>query len=428
MRKAQNNDCAIVTVSINTGKISGHAIAVLGTYSIANPNDYYKVQDFVILKNPWRSGDDIVEKLDIVEIENLIMPFKEIIKINKKHYETGVFYMPREYFEKWFRNILICKPNYETYFPEVYNCLNLYKEVAKYYKIKKIQYFFDITQGKNLIKVDIISKEKFESVKKIIQHNDSSTIYVYEKQTPLSIWFEGEYTDSSSDSVFIKDKNSAILTLKKNYEIKRNDFTERDIYSFNISKINLILKIYSVLTLNKIKSFEELNQHHLIRSYSRPLIFEDLWPNNQIFNNLMEEINRMNKHSEEIKEFLKEKYVYLDTQTVRNLNDGWVTITSGINLTTDEYYNDDGHYHVYFYGKNENSNLFDLIGQEFECSCYLLENNKIIKYCRKKFIFKKKVIFYNFTYCINGVKKTTPPNQCDYYNLEREKVQVVVNK
>jgi len=36
--------------------------------------------------------------------------------------------MPIEYFEKWFRNILICKPNYETYFPEVYNCLNLYKK------------------------------------------------------------------------------------------------------------------------------------------------------------------------------------------------------------------------------------------------------------------------------------------------------------
>ena len=103
-----------------------------------------KIQDFIILKNPWRSGDDIIEKFDIIEIENKIKPFQEIIEINNKHYETGVFYMPREYFEKWFRDLTICIPNYKKYFPEVYDCLILYKVVAKYYKIKSNQYYFDL--------------------------------------------------------------------------------------------------------------------------------------------------------------------------------------------------------------------------------------------------------------------------------------------
>ena len=55
--------------------------------------------------------------------------------------------MPREYYEKWFRNIVICKPNYQKYIPEVFNAFNLYKEVANYYKIISHQSFFDVTQG-----------------------------------------------------------------------------------------------------------------------------------------------------------------------------------------------------------------------------------------------------------------------------------------
>ena len=214
IKNAQKKEGGIITVSINTEKREGHEISVLGTYSKLNPLTN-KIQDFIILKNPWRSGDDIKEKLDIIEIENKIKPFQEIIEINNKHYETGVFYMPREYFEKWFRDLTICIPNYKKYFPEVYDCLILYKVVAKYYKIKSNQYYFDVTQGNNLIKTDIVSKEKLESLKKLIQHNDSAFTYIYDKQTPSSIWYEGKYTESLSDSVFIKDKNSTEFTIKK---------------------------------------------------------------------------------------------------------------------------------------------------------------------------------------------------------------------
>ena len=41
------------------------------------------------------------------------------------------------------------------------------------------------------------------------------------------------------------------------------------------------------------------------------------------------------------------------------------------------------------------------------------------------FTFKKTVVFYDFTYYINGVKKTTLPNKCDYYKLEKEKIQMI---
>ena len=80
----------------------GHAYSILGTYSKKNPING-KIQDFVILKNPWRSGDDIQEKINMITIEEQIYGLNNIININKKHYQTGVFYVPREYFEGWFK-------------------------------------------------------------------------------------------------------------------------------------------------------------------------------------------------------------------------------------------------------------------------------------------------------------------------------------
>lgn len=100
--------------------------------------------------------------------------------------------MPREYYEKWFRNIVICKPNYQKYFPEVFNAFNLYKEVANYYKIISHQSFFDVTQGQNLIKTDVISKQKYESLLKLIQPNNSVFTYAYDKNSQSTIWYDGK--------------------------------------------------------------------------------------------------------------------------------------------------------------------------------------------------------------------------------------------
>ena len=407
IRKAQQNDGGIITVSYSTGKYSGHTVSVLGTLSLLNPLTN-KMQDFVILKNPWRAGDDILEKLNIIEIENMIEPFKGIIEINSKHYVTGVFYMPREYFEKWFRNILICMPNYQKYYPEVYDCINLYKEVANYYQIKPDQYYFDVNQGKNLLKTDIMSKEKFEALKKCIQYSGSLFTYVYEKQAPLSIWYEGEYTENISDCVFVKDKNSGKFNIKKKNEIRHDDFDKNDVY---LGTMNFIKKdkIYSIINLNKINSYNELNQNN------------DNCGGFDV-NKIMKDINIMNQFSEEIREFLRDKYIFFKEEGVRHLGNGWINTFTGINLVSEE--REDNHYHVYDYGPVQNTNLSDLIGSQFDCRCYYLENGKKTRECRKKFTFKRTLFFYNCTYYINGAIKTTKPDKRVFYYLEKEKEKI----
>ena len=191
------NDGAIITVSINmislnsTNNESGHEYSILGTYSKMNPFTGNN-QDFVIIKNPWRSGDDIQKKINMEYIEKQIKGFDDIIAINKKHYETGVFYMPREYFEGWFRDITICFPNYEKYYPKANEALNLYKAISDYYNISSGICFFDTKYGNEMIKTDIISKDKFESLKKIIVPIKSDFTYVYGKQNLETIWSDGK--------------------------------------------------------------------------------------------------------------------------------------------------------------------------------------------------------------------------------------------
>ena len=175
----------------STNNESGHEYSILGTYSKMNPFTGNN-QDFVILKNPWRSGDDIQEKINMEYIEKQIKGFDDIIAINKKHYETGVFYMPREYFEGWFRDITICIPNYEKYYPKANEALNLYKAISDYSIISSGICFFDTKYGNEMIKTDIISKDKFESLKKIIDPIKSDFTYVYGKQNLETIWSDGK--------------------------------------------------------------------------------------------------------------------------------------------------------------------------------------------------------------------------------------------
>ena len=139
-------------------------------------------------------------------------------------------------------------------------------------------------------------------------------------------------------------------------------------------------------------------------------------------NYISKDLNLINRFSKEIREFLKDKYVFIETRDVVE-RDGWINIFPGINLQSEEYNN--GHYHVYSYGKDQNINLFNLIGRQFKCSCYYYENGEIKYYCNQYFTFEKTVVFHDCTYYIDGVKKTTLPNKCDFYILEKEKIQMI---
>ena len=169
----------------------GHEYSILGTYSEMNPDYPFNMQEFIILKNPWRSGseDKELEKIKEYEINEIVDSFRDIKVINNKYKDTGVFYMPKEYFTKWFRDVTICLPNYKQYFPKVYNSSNLYKDINSFYGYDSNQNYFDISQGNRLIKVNIISKEKFEETKKkIIQNKGSEFTYVYDDESLSTVW------------------------------------------------------------------------------------------------------------------------------------------------------------------------------------------------------------------------------------------------
>lgn len=98
---------------------------------------------------------------------------------------------------------------------------------------------------------------------------------------------------------------------------------------------------------------------------------------------------------------------------------GWVEIFNGINVYSNE--KEDGHYHTHSYRQTNNDNLFHLIGQTFKCNCYYIDNNITTKECNKYFTFQKHVLFYNYTYKINGVPITCNYPYYDEYDLEKEK-------
>ena len=182
IKNAFRQNCPIITTSINM-RDGGHEYSILGIYSENNTNNLFAPEEFVILKNPWRSGssDKEEEKMNEKEINKYLNSFKDIKAINNRYNDTGVFYMPKNYFKKWFRDVTICIPDYKKYFPKVYNSRNLYEAINKFYGYDSNQNYFDISQGNRLIKVNIISKKKFEETnKKIIQNNGSQYAYVYD--------------------------------------------------------------------------------------------------------------------------------------------------------------------------------------------------------------------------------------------------------
>lgn len=216
------------------------------------------------------------------KIEEQIDGMDEIIEINRKHYETGVFYMPKEYFEGWFRNICICKPNYKKNFPKIYNTLNIYKAISKYYKLDSGKFFFETTQGKELIKTDITSKENLKNLKKIIHHINSNFIYVYDKQLLSTIWSSGKNNfESSNNYYFVNDNNSFNVKLKKKNEISENDFKYGNVYSplittYYMGKSQFKKYEFILIILTLIKSLEEIKNKNLWISNNSDLFMNQL--------------------------------------------------------------------------------------------------------------------------------------------------------
>ena len=388
----------------------GHEYSILGTYSLVNPWTE-KIQQFVIIKNPWRGGGyDIEEKINFQKIENQIYGFNDIININKQYNKTGVFYMPKEYFDGWFRDITICTPNYEEKYPKVYEHLELYKTISKEYKVNSSQYFFNFNQGNQLIKTDIISKKDFDSNKKLIQIIKSNFVYAFKQDSMETIFWSGKkaYNFQKATDDYIVQKGFK-FEVKKEYELNQDDFCGGKVYNTSITYSCKNDKYYRTIKLN------EINYDNLNFKYNYYHYLND--SEEEFFEELKNDLKYLEKFEYEIKDFC-EKCIFKKRGNTNIITDGWITISEGLNLISNKY--SDDHYHCYFYG-NKQTNLFELIGKEFQCSCYLIQNNVTVRNCNKTFTFLKTVRFCDCTYYIDGVKKYCPKEKYDEYDLEKIK-------
>ena len=209
------------------------------------------MQEFIILKNPWRSGslDKENEKLNDNKINKIVNSFKDIKQINDNYKYTGVLYMPKEYLIKWFRDVTICEPDYKKFFPKVNNSKNLYEAINNFYGYNSNQNYFDISQGNRLIKVNIISKIYFEDTnKKIIQNNGSEFAYVYDNKLLSSIWRCKNKIGITPDYCFARKKSNEKYELYKNPEYL--NFIDYEIYVPNITMINKGDKCFNIIKKN----------------------------------------------------------------------------------------------------------------------------------------------------------------------------------
>ena len=424
IKNAFKKTCPIITAAINIGD-GGHAYSILGTYSVKNPNNSDELQEFIILKNPWRSGsnDKEKEKMNEKEINEIVNNFKDIKEINDKYNTTGVFYMPMEYFKKWFRDVTICLPNYKKYFPKVYNSQNLYDAINSFYGYNSNQNYFDIVQGDSLIKVNIISKQNFqETYKKIIQYNNSEFAYVYDHYSLSSIWRYRNKIGITPDYCFARKKGNTKYELNKNPE--KLNFSQYEIYAPNITMIDKGDKHYCITELKKINNinefiyFKQLNKKYLENKNLQEL---------DLFKSDFEKLQNL----DELQNFLKD-VKYSKKHIVVNRECGWVNTFKGINLCSNDNYKltDDKspevHYHLHnlenFYPKNQKDllNLFDCVGKEFTCSCYYIKNGKRIKYCKETFKFEKLIYIFKYKIDINQISIKPSDKYAYFFNLEEK--------
>ena len=427
IKNSFKTSCPIITTSININEEEGHEYSILGTYSETDPNYPYQLQEFVILKNPWRSGDQDreLEKINEEEINEIVDSFKDIKEINNKYFNTGVFYMPKEYFKKWFRDVTICLPNYKEYFPKVYISKNLYEAVNNFYGYNSNQNYFDISQGNRLIKVNIISKKNFEETqKKIIQNKGSKFAHVYDNNSLSTIWKCENKVGITPDYCFAREKGKSKYNFYKGPGYL--DFEDYEIYVPNITMINKGDKCFCITQLKRINNINDYKRNlQLNRQYLENKDLNEI----DLFKSDFEQLKNLD---DDVQRFLKD-VTYAKKILTQKITNGWVNTFEGINLCSNEYANlsvnksHETHYHVYnlnffFKPKNEQELLkvFYWVGKKFKCSCFYVRDGYRIKECEEYFTFEKIIYIYKYSIRVSKISISPYDNYTYFFYLEQK--------
>ena len=211
----------------------------------------------------------------------------------------------------------------------------------------------------------------------------------------------------------MQEKNNIIPKIKKREEITELDLKENKIFKPETTIHYFKSDWYRITRLNEIE-FLPLET----ASFTKDIFIT----------RMKKDLKYLEKYIYESKEFKEDKFIFLNTNKSQEIKTGWIDISKGLHLTSDEY--SDDHCHVFFYGTNNFNlfELFDLIGNEYYCSASYIDNGEHIKDCDKKFTFRGKFFFYDSKYVINGKEKECKKPNIDYYNLSKMKKEFKKSK
>jgi hypothetical protein len=112
IKNAEINDGALITTGKYYSETEGHVYVIKGVYSIYDKRTNRNI-DCIVVKNPHCEGDFKKEDIEINKIQSLLSGLEHIKKINDKYPETGIIYMPIDYYQNWFDYFTVGTVNYK---------------------------------------------------------------------------------------------------------------------------------------------------------------------------------------------------------------------------------------------------------------------------------------------------------------------------
>ena len=441
IKNADINKGALITTGKRYKYHDGaHAYMIKGVYSTYDIKTK-KTIDCIVIKNPHCKGNFEDEEIDIETIKNQLGGLEYIKRINENYPNTGIIYMPMDYYYEWCDDYTICTPDYKTLSPITHHHFQLYQKLMELYNMNSSKYYFDIDDGRKYVKTNLISYENQESKLSII------------KDLGLNV-FETYSDNSNSYDLKIEASNETIINI--------NPFFGKKLETNYV--IHKLFGKYEVLTLDEllkrkrknigelfIPNFEINEKSEFNNKYiTRKLTLENL-PNiisstnpEELFDKLVEMLKKRNseiqtiddknvrkKEEEEYKKLLDflqqkfpEKYNKVSKFLTKNLkineinknsvqNSDVTTIFKGLNLRSENFIShgkkNDSTRHNYHFSNRENVYViggnynYQSNYQEFYLDNYYMRTFPCrIKDCDCEFIFNKYFCFYNCYYSING--------------------------
>ncbi len=429
IKNAEINDGALITTGKYYSETVAHAYVIKGVYSIYDKRTNRNI-DCIVVKNPHCEGNFEQEKININKIQSLLSGLEYIKKINNDYPKTGIIYMPIDYYQKWFDEFTVCTVNYKILFPETYKHFHLYKRIMELYNMNSSKYYFDVDDGGQLIKTNLIPYGD-ENSKVLINKDIGLNEYtIYSDNLEYDMKING-YNEKVELSDFFGKKLEANYVISKEngkYEVltldeilKKKRLNPDDIYRVNMLIDELIQSdhkyIKRTLTLEKLtKEIEESNKEEWFKIFLEKLKEKDekikkandnmiIMKEDEEYNKLLNFLQQTYPEKHEHLAKIKAEHIKLiripDSSAVPSDKP---TIFEGLNLISEEICNDN-YTHNYHAGYVREIILNNYLDKEYNC---------VIKNCGKGFIFNK---YFSLFRCYFSINEEPEKSTGDMYNV-----------